>query len=162
MLRFLMQRLLALVPVLFTVAVIVFLILRLTPGDPAAVIAGNNATNEDIDRIREQLGLTKPLITQFMIWLGQVVQGDLGYSFYLNRPVTELIAQRLARCRNLEMPICDAGWSRTEAGANQCRTTAIDQHLCWCQTLTFLTQLHLQATLICEDFSEPHAPARQR
>ena len=53
MLRFLLQRLLALIPVLFTVAVIVFLILRLTPGDPAAVIAGNNATNEDIDRIRE-------------------------------------------------------------------------------------------------------------
>jgi peptide/nickel transport system permease protein len=85
----------ALVPVLFTVAVIVFLILRLTPGDPAAVIAGNNATNEDIDRIREQLGLTQPLVTQFMIWLGHVVQGDLGYSFYLNRPVTELIAQRI-------------------------------------------------------------------
>ena len=95
MLRFLMQRLLALIPVLFTVAVIVFLILRLTPGDPAAVIAGNNATNEDIDRIREQLGLTRPLITQFMIWLGNVLQGDLGYSFYLNRPVTELIAQRI-------------------------------------------------------------------
>mgnify|MGYP006946333470 CR=1 FL=1 len=62
MLRFLLQRLLALIPVLFTVAVIVFLILRLTPGDPAAVIAGNNATNEDIDRIREQLGLTQPLL----------------------------------------------------------------------------------------------------
>jgi len=95
MLRFLMQRLLALVPVLFTVAVIVFLILRLTPGDPAAVIAGNNATNEDIDRIREQLGLTQPLLTQFMIWLGNVVQGDLGYSFYLGKPVTALIAQRI-------------------------------------------------------------------
>ncbi len=90
-----MQRLLALIPVLFIVAVIVFLILRLTPGDPAAVIAGNNATNEDIDRIREQLGLTKPLLTQFMIWLSNVVQGDLGYSFYLNKPVTELIAQRI-------------------------------------------------------------------
>lgn len=95
MLRFLMQRLLALIPVLFTVAVIVFLILRLTPGDPAAVIAGNNATNEDIDRIREQLGLTKPLLTQFMIWIGGVLQGDLGYSFYLGKPVTALIAQRI-------------------------------------------------------------------
>lgn len=95
MLRFLLQRLLALVPVLFTVAVIVFLILRLTPGDPAAVIAGNNATNEDIDRIREQLGLTKPLLTQFGIWLSGVLQGDLGYSFYLGKPVTELIAQRI-------------------------------------------------------------------
>lgn len=95
MLRFLMQRLLALIPVLLVVAVVVFLILRLTPGDPAAVIAGNNATNEDIDRIRAQLGLTQPLLTQFMIWLGNVVQGDLGYSFYLNKPVTELIAQRI-------------------------------------------------------------------
>jgi peptide/nickel transport system permease protein len=95
MLRFLLQRLLALIPVMFTVAVIVFLILRLTPGDPAAVIAGNNATNEDIDRIREQLGLTKPLLTQFGIWLSGVVQGDLGYSFYLGKPVTELIAQRI-------------------------------------------------------------------
>lgn len=95
MLRFLMQRLLALIPVLFIVAVIVFLILRLTPGDPAAVIAGNNATNEDIDRIREQLGLTRPLWTQFVIWLGGVLQGDLGYSFYLGKPVTELIAQRI-------------------------------------------------------------------
>ncbi len=95
MLRFLMQRLLALIPVLFTVAVIVFLILRLTPGDPAAVIAGNNATNEDIDRIREQLGLTQPLLVQFGIWLSGVVQGDLGYSFYLGKPVIELIAQRI-------------------------------------------------------------------
>jgi peptide/nickel transport system permease protein len=95
MLRFLLQRLLTLIPVLFTVAVIVFLILRLTPGDPAAVIAGNNATNEDIDRIREQLGLTQPLLVQFGIWLSGVLQGDLGYSFYLGKPVIELIAQRI-------------------------------------------------------------------
>ena len=95
MLRFLAQRLAAIVPVLLVVAVIVFLILRLTPGDPAAVIAGNNATNDDIDRIREQLGLSKPLLAQFWIWFSGVLQGDLGYSFYLNKPVTELIAQRI-------------------------------------------------------------------
>jgi peptide/nickel transport system permease protein len=59
------------------------------------VIAGNNATNEDIDRIREQLGLTQPLLVQFGIWLSGVVQGDLGYSFYLGKPVIELIAQRI-------------------------------------------------------------------
>jgi peptide/nickel transport system permease protein len=94
-LRFLAQRLLALIPVLLVVAVVVFLILRLTPGDPAAVIAGNNATNEDIDRIREQLGLTKPLLTQFWIWFSGLLHGDMGYSFYLNKPVTELIAQRI-------------------------------------------------------------------
>ena len=95
MLRFLFQRLLALIPVLFTVAVIVFLILRLTPGDPAAVIAGNSASNADIERIREQLGLNEPLWTQFGIWLSGVLRGDLGYSFYLNKPVLELIAQRV-------------------------------------------------------------------
>lgn len=95
MLTFLARRVLAVLPVLLVVAVVVFLILYLTPGDPAAVIAGNNATNEDIDRLREQLGLTKPLWVQFWIWLSNVLRGDLGYSFYLNKPVTELIAQRI-------------------------------------------------------------------
>jgi peptide/nickel transport system permease protein len=95
MLRFLAQRLAAIFPVLLVVAVVVFLILRLTPGDPAAVIAGQNATNEDIVRIREQLGLTLPVWQQFGIWLGNVVRGDFGYSFYLNKPVVELILQRV-------------------------------------------------------------------
>jgi peptide/nickel transport system permease protein len=95
MLRFLTQRLLAVLPVLLVVAVVVFLILRLTPGDPAAVIAGNSATSEDIERIRATLGLDRPLMVQFTHWFGQVLRGDLGYSFYLNKPVTELIAQRI-------------------------------------------------------------------
>jgi peptide/nickel transport system permease protein len=95
MLRFLAQRLLALIPVLLVVAVVVFLILRLTPGDPAAVIAGNNATVEDIERIREQLGLTRPLLAQFWIWLSGVLRGDLGFSFYQNKPVIDIIAQRI-------------------------------------------------------------------
>ncbi len=95
MLRFLAQRLLAIIPVLLVVAVVVFLILRLTPGDPAAVIAGNNSTTEDIARIREQLGLSKPLLLQFGLWLGSLLQGDLGYSYYLSKPVTSLIAQRI-------------------------------------------------------------------
>jgi peptide/nickel transport system permease protein len=95
MLRFLAQRLLAVIPVLLVVGVIVFLILRLTPGDPAAVIAGNSATNEDIERIRAQLGLTKPILTQFWIWSSGVLQGDLGFSFFQNKPVIELIGQRI-------------------------------------------------------------------
>jgi peptide/nickel transport system permease protein len=94
-LRFLAQRLLAIIPVLLVVAVVVFLILRLTPGDPAAVIAGQNATNDDIVRIREQLGLTLPIWQQFGIWMGNVLKGDFGYSFYLNKPVVELILQRV-------------------------------------------------------------------
>jgi peptide/nickel transport system permease protein len=95
MLTFLAKRLLATVPVLLVVALMIFMLIRLTPGDPAAVIGGNGATSEDIDRIRVQLGLTKPLWTQFAIWGQGVLQGDLGFSFFLNKPVAALIAQRM-------------------------------------------------------------------
>jgi peptide/nickel transport system permease protein len=95
MLRFVFSRLAAVVPVLFVVSCVVFLILRLAPGDPAAVIAGNSATTADIEQIRARLGLDRSLPVQFGIWLGRVLQGDLGYSYFLNKPVTELIAQRL-------------------------------------------------------------------
>ena len=95
MLHFLLRRLAALVPVLLIVSLVVFLILRLAPGDPAAVIAGNSATNEEIDKIRNQLGLDRSIPVQYGIWVGRVLQGDLGYSFYLNKPVTALIAQRI-------------------------------------------------------------------
>ncbi len=95
MLRFVASRLAATIPVLLVVAVVVFLILRLTPGDPAAVIAGNSATNEDIERLRTALGLDRSVPEQFFLWLGNVLQGDLGFSYYLNKPVTELIIQRL-------------------------------------------------------------------
>jgi peptide/nickel transport system permease protein len=95
MLRFLAQRLLAIIPVLLVVAIVVFLILRLTPGDPAAVIAGDSATSEQIEQIRAQLGLSKPLLMQFGIWIGNVLQGDLGFSYYMNKPVMQLVAQRI-------------------------------------------------------------------
>jgi peptide/nickel transport system permease protein len=95
LLRFVASRLAATIPVLLVVAVVVFLILRLTPGDPAAVIAGNSATNEDIERLRTALGLDRSVPEQFFLWLGNVLQGDLGFSYYLNKPVTELIIQRL-------------------------------------------------------------------
>ena len=95
MLSFLGRRLLAVIPVLLVVSVVVFLLLRLSPGDPAAVIAGNNATTEDIAHIREQLGLDRSLPSQYGIWMGRVLQGDLGYSYYLGKPVLALIAQRV-------------------------------------------------------------------
>jgi peptide/nickel transport system permease protein len=81
--------------VLFVVSLVVFLILRLAPGDPAAVIAGNSATNEDIAKIQVQLGLDRSIPVQYGIWMVNVFQGDLGFSYYLNKPVTELIAQRV-------------------------------------------------------------------
>jgi peptide/nickel transport system permease protein len=95
MFQFLARRLLAVIPVLLVVAIVVFLILRLTPGDPAAVIAGNSATLEDIAKIRKSLGLDEPLVVQFFIWIKGVLTGNLGHSFYYRLPVAELIGQRL-------------------------------------------------------------------
>ncbi|MCY3857245.1 MAG: ABC transporter permease, partial [Rhodospirillales bacterium] len=92
---FLLQRLLATIPVMAVVAVVVFLLLHLGPGDPAAVIAGDYATPEDIERIRDRLGLNEPLHVQFLTWIGQVLTGDLGISIFSNLPVAQLIAQRV-------------------------------------------------------------------
>ena len=95
MLHFLARRLAATVPVLAIVAVLVFLMLRLTPGDPAAILAGDAANDEQIARIRSGLGLDRPIPVQFAIWAGHLLQGDLGESFYYKTQVTTLIAQRL-------------------------------------------------------------------
>jgi peptide/nickel transport system permease protein len=89
------KRILATLPVMGVVAVIVFLLLRLSPGDPAAIIAGDDATSEDIAKIREHLGLDRPLLTQFVRWLGQLATGDFGNSIYLERPVLGLIMERV-------------------------------------------------------------------
>ena len=77
------------------VALFVFLMLRLSPGDPAAVIAGDYASPEDIAKIRTQLGLDQPIIVQFSTWVWRLMQGNLGISIFSNLPVTKLIAQRL-------------------------------------------------------------------
>ncbi|MDJ0823287.1 MAG: ABC transporter permease [Paracoccaceae bacterium] len=95
MLTYVLKRVLMTIPVMVVVALFVFLLLRLAPGDPAAVIAGDYATAEDVQRIREQLGLSQPIIVQFFNWSLQLMQGDLGTSIFSNKPVTELIAQRI-------------------------------------------------------------------
>ena len=97
MLDFIARRLIAIIPVLTVVAVLVFLMLRLTPGDPAAVIAGDQATPADdqINDIREKLGLNEPILTQFAIWIGNILQGNFGESFFFKKTVAELIAQRV-------------------------------------------------------------------
>jgi len=95
MASFLIRRLLAVLPVLLVVSLLVFFMLRLAPGDPAAVIAGNNATSEDIANIRAHMGLDKPIAVQYVLWMSHVLQGDLGYSYYLSKPVTALVAQRM-------------------------------------------------------------------
>jgi peptide/nickel transport system permease protein len=95
MLMYLCRRIAAVLPVVLIVGVLVFLMLRLTPGDPAAVIAGNSATSEDIAQIRTQLGLDKPIATQFAIWAKRMATGDFGESFFYKKSVASLILDRL-------------------------------------------------------------------
>ena len=95
MYAFLARRLLSTIPVLAIVAVLVFLLLRLTPGDPAAILAGDAANTEQIAQIRATLGLDRPVPVQFAIWLGNMLSGDLGESFYFKMKVTELVSQRI-------------------------------------------------------------------
>src|SRR5262249_59744796 len=90
----LLRRVLATVPVMGVVALFVFALLHLAPGDPAALIAGDLATANDVERIREKLGLNAPLHIQFVTWIGQLLRGDLGVSIFSSVPVTKLIRQR--------------------------------------------------------------------
>jgi peptide/nickel transport system permease protein len=95
MLAFICRRLLATVPVLGMVAIFVFLMLRLTPGDPAAIIAGDSATTAQIAEIREHLGLNEPIPEQFVTWIGNLLEGNLGESFFFKAAVSDLIQQRV-------------------------------------------------------------------
>lgn len=92
---FILRRLLSTVPVLLFVAVFVFSILRLTPGDPAALIVGDMGTDADIARVRQSLGLEGSTLTQFFHWVGELFQGNFGQSYYFKTSVVELIGQRL-------------------------------------------------------------------
>jgi peptide/nickel transport system permease protein len=93
--KYIAKRLWSLVPVMFVVATLVFFLVHLTPGDPASVILGPDAPQEAIDELRARLGLDKPLPVQFVRWFGQVLQGNLGESIFLRRPVTQAIVERL-------------------------------------------------------------------
>jgi peptide/nickel transport system permease protein len=92
---YLLKRILAVIPVLGIVAVIVFLLMHLSPGDPAALIAGDTASSADVERVRSLLGLDRPLFEQFGSWLWRLVQGDLGVSVFTGLPVTTMIGQRI-------------------------------------------------------------------
>ena len=92
---YVLRRLLATIPVMTVVAVVVFMLIHLSPGDPAALIAGDLASGEDIAKLRVALGLDQPLWRQFVIWLGKLASGDLGTSIFTHVPVTSLLAQRL-------------------------------------------------------------------
>ncbi len=90
-----LRRLAATLPVMAVVSVLVFLLIHLSPGDPAALIAGDLATGEDIEKLRIALGLHQPLWQQFIIWAGKLARGDLGTSIFTQVPVAHLLGQRL-------------------------------------------------------------------
>ncbi|PCK77197.1 ABC transporter permease [Rhizobium sophoriradicis] len=92
---YILRRMISAVAVMAMVGIFVFLLLRLAPGDPAAIIAGNAATPEVIAGLREQMGLNEPLSVQFLLWASGILTGDFGTSIFTGRPVLELISQRL-------------------------------------------------------------------
>lgn len=95
MLLFLARRLLSAIPVLFVVSLMTFFIMWLVPGDVSAEIGGTDATPEQIQQIREQLGIDRPLIERAINWYGDLLQGDLGYSYLLNRSVVDAVLERI-------------------------------------------------------------------
>src|SRR6202049_1708968 len=95
MLTYVARRVVATIPVMAIVALFVFSLLYIAPGDPAAIIAGDQATPADVERIRASLGLDRPFLIRFGEWLWQVMNGDLGTSIFTNLPVSHMIAQRI-------------------------------------------------------------------
>ncbi|SKA36162.1 peptide/nickel transport system permease protein [Enhydrobacter aerosaccus] len=95
MLIYAIRRLVATIPVMAIVALFVFSLLYLAPGDPATIIAGDQATLEDVERIRVSLGLNEPFVMRFCHWIWRILHGDLGVSIFSNQPVTLMIAQRI-------------------------------------------------------------------
>ena len=109
MLAYIARRLLATIPVMAIVAIFVFALLRLTPGDPAAIIAGSAATSQDVAGIRVKLGLDQPIIAQFFLWLGNIAQGDFGESFFFKKTVASLVADRIEP--TLMLSLTTIAWS---------------------------------------------------
>jgi len=95
MLRFILQRLLAVIPLLLIVSLLVFSLVLLIPGDPAYQLAGEDATPEEVEAIREAMGLNDPVLVRYGRWLSAVLQGDLGTSLFSDQPVLDVILERL-------------------------------------------------------------------
>src|SRR6516225_7592670 len=127
MLLYLLRRVLAAIPVMGVVALIVFLLLRLTPGDPAAVLAGDNATPAQLERIRISLGLHEPLYIQFFTWIGKLLHGDLGVSLISNVPVLKMIGQRVEPFfARIILPTCTLSFIYVALIARMTRASMLD------------------------------------
>lgn len=94
MIRYILQRLAGMIVVMFLVVTIVFVIVRVTPGDPAAVMLGPDATAQDIAELRTRLGLDQSIFVQYLFYVGQLLKGDLGQSIFLNIPVSSALLER--------------------------------------------------------------------
>ena len=99
--NYIIKRILSIIPILFIISIIVFSLIHLTPGDPAAAMLGAEATQEDIAILRESLGLNEPLVKQYVVWIGNVFKGDLGVSVANSEPVTKVLASRILPTINL-------------------------------------------------------------
>lgn len=95
MLAYITKRLLSLIPVLAVVTIAIFLIIHITPGDPAAAILGMEASQEEIQKLNQDLGLDRPILEQYTSWVANVFKGDLGDSIFMNQPVSEAIAEHI-------------------------------------------------------------------
>src|SRR5690606_11635410 len=93
---YILKRLIAVIPVLLGLSIIVFLVMAMIPGDPATAILGSYATPENVEKLNRDLGLDKPLPQQYLIWVGNMLQGDFGRSFTLNRPVLDEVIERFS------------------------------------------------------------------
>lgn len=94
--RYILRRLILAIPVLLGISVIVFLIMAMIPGDPATAILGHYATPDNVAKLNRDLGLDRPLVSRYFIWIGNLLQGDLGRSFSLNRPVLDEVLERFS------------------------------------------------------------------
>ena len=103
MASYLLKRILATIPVMLFVAVFIFMLLRLTPGDPAAMLAGDFATDAQLKEIRESLGLDQPMWRQFGLWISDMLRLEFGQSFYYKKPVAELISRRIEPTLSLSL-----------------------------------------------------------
>jgi len=100
---YILKRFISMIPVLMIVAIIVFFLIHLIPGDPAAVILGPEATPEEVEKLREELGLNLPLYSQFFYWLIGIFQGDLGDSIYMNKPVLQAFVEHIGPTLSLAL-----------------------------------------------------------
>lgn len=103
MVAYIVRRMLAIIPVIILVATATFLLLRMTPGDPVAVLLGPDATVDQIEQLRAELGLNDPIYVQYFRWLSGVARGDLGRSIFLNKPVSDAILERIAPTLQLSL-----------------------------------------------------------